>query len=341
VPLLTNYVLLTNAPYSFVLNQFLAPATISTDPANNFPILAWRINLNARLRFVLVDTAAQRIVDYANLAGSQPAVDVTSQLPSGGSCDGGFSGNRGDFFCTNRVGGTINPAAQTIGMVNQVSMAMGLYGDWSQYSTSYNPNWQTEALAFRARINNQDTSQPDFAAPFTPVRVIHQNVSWQANDPLVHSFVSDLTDALANTKTISFDTDDFSSPFADLSASGPVNRLNPHYRPWGGNPIYSSDTSPPTKTNLTVKDPLLRRSDDWTFPTNGYPALDWLGHVHRGTPWQTLNLKSAVADPLAWQKWSGVTNASQAGLTHPTNDWRIASLLLRCLTRTIRVRFIQ
>lgn len=80
-----------------------------------------------------------------------------------------------------------------------------------------------------------------------------------------------------------------------------------------------------------MKDPLVRKSDDWTFPTNGYPALDWLGHIHRGTPWQTLDLKSAIADPITWQKWSGVTNATQAALTHPTNDWRSASLLLSLL----------
>src|SRR5262249_577760 len=33
-------------------------------------------------------------------------------------------------------------------------------------------------------------------------------------------------------------------------------------------------------------------SDDWDFPTNKFPNIGWLGRVHRGTPWQTVYLKS-------------------------------------------------
>ena len=41
----------------------------------------------------------------------------------------------------------------------------------------------------------------------------------------------------------------------------------------------------------------MLRSDYWDFPTNLLSNLSWLGRVHRGTPWQTLYLKSAVPRP--------------------------------------------
>lgn len=70
------------------------------------------------------------------------------------------------------------------------------------------------------------------------------------------------------------------------------------------------------------------RSDNWSFPSNLLTDLSQLGQVHRGTPWQTLYLKSESADALTWQMWAGATNVADAAALHPTNDWRIASLLL-------------
>ena len=48
----------------------------------------------------------------------------------------------------------------------------------------------------------------------------------------------------------------------------------------------------PNPFNLALKDPLVWRSDDWDFPTYKFPSVGWLGRVHRGTPWQTVYLKS-------------------------------------------------
>ena len=60
--------------------------------------------------------------------------------------------------------------------------------------------------------------------------------------------------------------------------------------PWGGNPVLpGADQNP---YNLALKDPLVRQSDDWDFPTYKFPSVGWLGRVHRGTPWQTVYLKS-------------------------------------------------
>jgi hypothetical protein len=147
---------------------------------------------------------------------------------------------------------------------------------------------------------------------------------WQANDPLVHYTVSDLSDLLSGNTAITFDFLGTSSPLSNIGGSRP---LNLHYRPWGGNPLKSGDTVPPTAIRFALKDSQVRQSDAWNFPTNGYPSLDWIGRVHRGTPWQTLFLKATNVDLPTWTNWTGITDATEAQLTLPTNDWHVVSLI--------------
>jgi hypothetical protein len=68
-------------------------------------------------------------------------------------------------------------------------------------------------------------------------------------------------------------------------------------------------------------------SDSWDFPTNQPLGTSWLGRVHRGTPWQTIYLKSPFVDFSTWQHWLGWTNADEAQRAQPTNDWRLVSEL--------------
>ena len=83
------------------------------------------------------------------------------------------------------------------------------------------------------------------------------------------------------------------------------------------------------------------------------PDASWLGRVHRGTPWQTLYLKAPGATLPSWMQWTGngqlLTNWNgsygltyDAFFTQPTNDWRLASLLVSLLNtndpRTLRLR---
>src|SRR5262249_30187153 len=143
----------------------------------------------------------------------------------------------------------------------------------------------------------------------------------------------------------------------NVSHNPPLDNLgviNNRYEPWGGNPLGRSSPSMP-KTQIAAKDPLVFRSDDWDFPTNKYPNIGWLGRVHRGTPWQSIYLKSPnilfqpgakpVDNLVTWQKWTGnpqfvvnwgqllpsvlplytKTNIAMADalFSLPTNDWRI------------------
>ena len=172
-----------------------------------------------------------------------------------------------------------------------------------------------------------------FIAPFQPVRNIYLLSSWQANDPLVHYTVGDLT-SMTRTNLV-LDTPPYLASMANLG------HVNLRFEPWGGNP--SGPSSSTTKFDLRFKDPLVLQSDSWDFPTNLLSNLGWLGRVHRGTPWQTLYLKSAGTDLATWMLWTGngqlVTNGSgpsgvayDAFFTQPTNDWRIASLLVSLLS---------
>jgi hypothetical protein len=143
-----------------------------------------------------------------------------------------------------------------------------------------------------------------FYAPFDPYRPIFIHTSWQANDPLVHFTAGDLKDLSVNpTNQVNF-----------VGENPPLNNigeLNTRYRPWGGNP---GNNDPLTDRQIAVKDPYVTRSDDWDFPTNKYPNIGWLGRVHRGTPWQTVFLKSTNAMHIGgrldaglvnWAKWTG------------------------------------
>jgi hypothetical protein len=65
--------------------------------------------------------------------------------------------------------------------------------------------------------------------------------------------------------------------------------------------------------------------NNWQFPTNLFPGVGWLGRVHRGTPWQTVYLKSDASNPLqSYQNW--YTQWVNSPFTYPTNDWSLIDL---------------
>ncbi len=125
----------------------------------------------------------------------------------------------------------------------------------------------------------------EMQVPYTPTATVVQHVSWQANDPLVHYICRrfELEQTPCQTEHI-----------VDSLTNGNLGKLNQRYFPWGGNPTAPGTDQNPC--NLALKDPLVWQSDDWDFPTNKFPTVGWLGRVHRGTPWQTVYLKSPLVD---------------------------------------------
>jgi hypothetical protein len=99
--------------------------------------------------------------------------------------------------------------------------------------------------------------------------------------------------------------------------------------PWGGNLQYLG--TDPNPYNSALKDPLVKNSDGWNFPNSQPLNSDWLGQIHRGTPWQTIYLKPT--DILAsggitnWTTWTGDSNTNDAAAMAPIQDWHLASLL--------------
>jgi hypothetical protein len=358
IPLSTNLMFLTNSTYLHASGQFVPAIGTFEKVSPAFFIPHWWLNVKARLRFAVVDItnpSATRIVDYVNLA-DQTLVNLTDTLMQGGQCGGSWTpdGAYGSLWCTNHYPTPNNEFLPTFGVLNQIQVGLGMqpaYGQavWNSAMNSFPAGMEKPAAidSFRNQFELGPLfSHPvgtvfypsnTFAAPFQPVRSIFLVTSWQANDPLVHYTVGDLT-SLTRTNLV---LDNLPTP-APLANLGHVNL---RYEPWGGNPAGSSSST--TKFDLRVKDPLMLQSDSWDFPTNKLPNVGWLGRVHRGTPWQTVYLKSPGMDLPTWQTWTGngllMTNAGQTGifatntaffdafLTQPTNDWRIVDLFTSAL----------
>jgi hypothetical protein len=166
--------------------------------------------------------------------------------------------------------------------------------------------------------NAPPPSDVEKQSPYTASGTLFTYHTWAANDPLVHYTPGDLADASRpNPRPLPSQT-------VSLTLSNQnLGKLNERYRPWGGRrlPGESPTQSSADSFNLAYQDPGVRWPDDWNFPTNKFPNVGWLGRVHRGTPWQTVYLKSEAApnqEPdFEWARWSG------SRLTHPTNDWQL------------------
>jgi hypothetical protein len=339
MPVFTNCVFLTNSTYQAAGDQFVPlTATFERNPGTtNFHVPHWQFTLKVRLRFALVDTG--RIVDYVNL-NADNQLDITTALTAGGVCGIPYTpdGSNGSMWCTNRMNGAIGDYIPTYGIQNQIEASLGHTApNWNSSLHEFPPGMSVSQAVdfFKGQFQpGYLLSSNTFNAPYQPFRNIYLLTSWQANDPLVHYTFSDLTD-LVHT---SFVVDQFSSLSPDPTAN--LGHVNDRYEPWGGNPTGSSIS--PTKLDLTVKDPFVLGSDYWDFPTNLLSDLTLLGRVHRGTPWQTIYLKSSGTTFNNWIQWTGNNllapnwNAAYGGTpdafyTQPTNDWRLASLVLSLL----------
>jgi hypothetical protein len=355
VPLFTNYLFLTNSTYGFAGDHFVPlTGTFERYPGiTNFHVPRWQLTLKTRLHFALIDS--DRIVDYVNLA-AVTNLDIMSALTIGGVCGDPYTpnGSLGGMWCTNRLNGVNGDYVPTYGIQNQIEASLGhLSVDWNPSTHEFPAGMSVaDAIAFfRGQfMPGYLRSSNTFNAPYQPFRNLYLVTSWQANDPLVHYTVGDL----ANQWAATFMADNLTPP-----PTANLGQVNKRYEPWGGSPI--SDIASVTKVDLTVKDPLVVHPDDWDFPTNLLANLAGLGRVHRGTPWQTLYLKSFGVTNYPnwfnnWRMWTGnsqlVTNWGQFStnvvplyvygtptgvgwydtfFAQPTNDWRLASLVVSLL----------
>lgn len=321
VPLQTNFPFLAESAVLQTAPWFTTNWNAAWDATQTFPTPQWGLAITNRLQFIMVDRLTGRLIDYVHLDGLDALRNLSEEIRDPDDAIG-FAG----LWSTNRPRGILPQ-----GFINQIDISLGNQGgttvDWTGYGlgqpTGNSKDYEIDKFrVFMGLTPLKQWPSPILNSglgtkaqvPFTPTKRISQYLTWQANDPLVHYTAGDLR---------YLERGDGLQPESLKSMDPPIpniGRLNDRYRPWGGNPRQATDAN---KFNLALKDPLVRSSDDWQFPTNQFPTIGWLGRIHRGTPWQTVYLKASAVETNTWQNWTGNPNPADALFTQPTNDWRL------------------
>ena len=345
LPFSTNAIVLwlTNSVYNYGPNNMgysPVPGFIPTsmDPSNYInsgtpPLPHFELLTTNRLQVAIIDNSPEpgllagqgRIIDYVQLNGMDRSRDLNAEIA--------------DPYDYDLWGTNLSPNGTPMGVVEQVQYSRyggslpsedsGDGGAWTS-APGFNPSTpDAEQFYFNhffghsltatyvdpttSQTYNATYTSTNYQVPYTPKRTRVQRLTWQANDPLVHYMTSDLNYTLGDSN-------------AQHVITWPDNLgfLNQRYMPWGGHqPINLStpdDFNTANAYNLAVKDPLVRWSDDWDFPTNKFPTVGWLGRVHRGTPWQTVYLKASPTGVTNWMTWTGNENLFDAINAAPGQD---------------------
>jgi hypothetical protein len=323
------------------------PALVSTNvasayeplPAQGQPVPHFLLSVTNRLRAIMIDPDKSLVLDYVQLAPTTNFTDLTAELTAGNN-DSALHVWDTNFTATTGI---------PVGVNNQLQISLGNTSiSDSQWANATGVSIQSVSDAISGFESWYNTPASGTGTnlvqvlPFTPTAKYSQSWTFQANDPLVHYTVGDLNDPSAlqgatnpivppNTQTL-------------MSSNSPLQNIglvNTRYHPWS---YYPNQTTDPGFNNLAIKDPMVTRSDDWDFPTNKYANVGWLGRVHRGTPWQTVYLKSPPIDTKTWIQWTGNTNVLwntngigisygngyyyvfDSTISQPTNDWKLLDL---------------
>jgi len=328
------------------------PSAWQSNVTVNYPFPQFGLTTTNWMQAVILD--GSNLIDYVQFSGPSRTRNLTAELadPNYLSSQPAYMWSTNTLPANNPNG--INP----YGLVNQMQLSRGalslayapLGGTWSTapvapgadsspaaqqayFGGFFTPNWQFLGLTYV----NTNLSQ---IAPYTPTRTMYAYTLWQANDPLVHYLASDLN--VASTSGTSLQHSDLYPPTFNITGLA-LNQLGLHYQPWGLSHLMAEFAFTDTNAyNLAYKDPLVFGSDYWNFPANQTWNPNWLGQIHRGTPWQSVYLKSAniisetnIFSPSiglnTWEIWSGFTSSMEAQLGCPIDDWYVCSLLCAIL----------
>lgn len=312
IPLATNFPSLPNSvwfPKAPGFTKFQTATGSLTSPvspapglsANEFFTPDWNIALTNRVRMVVVDKATSRIVDYVNLDRMTWSTNVIEAARLADSTSGRES-VFARLFDMNRVGGGSQLSTPTLGSLMQIEASRGTAGltvpdsHWENYNALSRVG-QDKLLAIDAFRRFVDGGMPLYTSgfqnpvapsgliaqtPYSPAFLLRLKRSYQANDPLVHYTSYDMAPPAGTTNT------ELLRASAARALSGKPENIgiaNQRYKPWG-------EGTDATATNPVFIDPLINNSDAWNFPDHKLPNVGWIGRVHRGTPWQTVYLKS-------------------------------------------------
>jgi hypothetical protein len=354
VPLLTNVALLPPAAYRFVTQTFepLGMTNFAPDRGIGFPLPEWTLTLSNRVGFFLSE--GDQLVDAVWFHDLSASADIGRDLLSPWPALGPLGWPEDDIMAalwdTNRLSHSLDIRTPTHGVIRQLLVSLGMEsvsdGVWRSYNGLQSGADREHSIdVFRifcglTPLFNM-TNPPVIGsrvlamqAPFAPWRRVVRTTTWQANDPLVHSHVGDLLPCPANAMSEAVVPPQTMVLTNSFLAS--LGSLNWRFAPWGGNWLWADPAWPaPSDFDPAIKDPGVWSSDDWSFPVGQPLSLGWIGRVHRGTPWQTVYLKSDVATDEAWREQSNdflwhppsVPPSRRFARTHPTNDWFLAALL--------------
>jgi hypothetical protein len=290
------------------------------DTSQNLIAPRWGVIISNRLHAKIVDQVTGRIIDHVLLNGLVSHRQLTDEIsdPPVGS---------GDPFqllwATNAL--PSGYLSGRLGAILQINISLGNFGippqgEWQAYGEFRPPNATLAIQNFRTAYYSG--TNRFLEVPFSPVVQVRMPMLWQVNDPLVRQLATDMFDneRSGHSERVIPPVDIYSSSLRGLA------NLNERYRPWA-NYIESEILHDPNAYNPTLKDPLMRASDNWDFPANAPLDLENLGRIHRGTPWQTIYLKSADIDLPTWQYWTGHTDPEVAQQTQPRRDWSLLATL--------------
>jgi hypothetical protein len=344
VPLLTNVVFLPDSAYQVnpLPGQFI-PVTTNIaqnwplNPPGSFPQPLWGLNITNRIRCMIIDegVAGGRVIDYVQLNGLNSYRDLAAEIYSR---DPSFT----NFWITNLVSSIFG--LMPLGLNNQIMISMGQpdLGDvfWldNMISAPIGPTREWAIDDFRTFLGLQpiwnpylQNTQLVIQVPFTPTSKTFQVLTWQANDPLVHYTLGNLSYS-GLTNLYSVVPPNASLPAAALS----LWRYTDRYDPWGGNPAIGP-VGDKNAYLTSLKDPMVRSSDEWDFPSGEPLSFGTLGRIHRGTPWQTVYLKASDIALSTWINWTGdsvnwipaegIGDVPDAAFSRPVMDRDLIDLL--------------
>jgi hypothetical protein len=313
------------------------PLAAGFQTTTGYPLPRFGLNMTNRFQLTMVDDATGRVIDHVQLDGMGGQRDLTGA----GELEGPDDWGPGGVWATNREQPGLGLNSIIYGMDYQIQASQQVppytsagyitpvtAADWNQavVQTMGFSSVSAAVSSFNAFFNNQTNinNLTSMQVPFTPTRSVCVYYTWQANDPLVHYTLPDLTDLIDSSNGIQTNW-----TFTNIIV-GKLGQINQRYNPWGGS-INGGNAD--YNNNLTLMDPMQTGSDAWQFPDTNMPGIGWLGRVHRGTPWQTVYMKSAPVDPNLWAKWTGNTNffpgtnfVPDSWISSPINDWAIFDL---------------
>lgn len=328
--------------------------------SNNFNLKLPQFGLivTNRLQLYMLDASngAFHLIDYVQFAGPQTTLNITAVIETNNPETLGYGSNMWSQS-VNAHGIPYGIASQLLASEEPIT-ANGGSAYWP-----VNPTTEAEIDGFSTfmgltepypNISFDNPTLESFVTnyivqvPYIATATISQYTSWQANDPFVHYLTNDLDFAGTESSGIATGIQTSYGALGNQVLFPTFNSVNERYQPWGLQ--YTNDFAQigsnaivASPYGLAYKDPLVWSADYWNFPTNLLADLTGLGQVHRGTPWQTIYLKSAdVLNILnsngdinsgtnTWVAWTGDYNVPDAAVLAPVNDRQLVSLLISLL----------